>query len=346
MPPSTSTDIAILGANGHIGKGLIWSLAAAGCALRLYARRPEAVAAFLADSGLAAGPAAARITVGPLTALGESLTDGVPPPDAVINAVGLGDPAKVREQAARFLRDTEREDNRVLDFLDAAPQTLYVFLSSGAVYGKDFARPPGADAVLALPVNRPDPTLFYGLAKHHAECKHRGAADRAIVDIRVFGYMSRFIDLDNRLFLAELVRALVDGTPFITAPADMIRDYAGPDELSQLILRCLTVHRANLAAKAPPLNCALDLRTLAPAGKFEILETLAARFGLRFEVDRGYEAVNATGAKPSYYSAWNAAADAVGFIAGRSSLDVVAAECARLLESRAAIEQIAAHSGG
>lgn len=320
--------IAILGANGHIGKGLIWSLAAAGCALRLYARRPEAVDAFLQASRLRQS-AAAQITVAPLAALGDG-----GPPDVVVNAVGLGDPAKMREQATRFLRDTEREDNRVLDFLETAPRTLYVFLSSGAVYGKDFSRPADAGASLVLPVNQPDPALFYGLAKHHAECKHRGAADRAIVDIRVFGYMSRFIDLDNRLFLAELARALVNGTTLVTTPADMMRDYAGPDELSALILRCLATHRANLAAEAAPLNCALDLRTLAPAGKFEILEALAARFGLRFEVDRGLETVNATGAKPNYYSTWDAAAKAVGFVAGRTSLDVVAAECALLLKDR------------
>lgn len=328
-PPAT---IAILGANGHIGKGLIWTLAAAGHRLRLLARRPEAVAAFLETEGLMESAAVDRIAVGPL----DALADG-PAPEVIINAVGLGDPAKVRAQGARFLRDTEREDNRVLDRLEHAPDSLYVFLSSGAVYGKDFSRPAADDSVLNLPVNRPDPTLFYALAKHHAECKHRGQPDRAIVDIRVFGYMSRFIDLDNRLFLAELTRALVNGDVFTTTPADMIRDYAGPTEMAGLITRCLVTHRALLAAGAPPLNQAMDLRTLAPVGKFELLEALATRLGSRFEVSGDVETVNATGAKHNYHSTWDAAAQAVGFTATRTALEVVVDECAALLGARSGV---------
>ena len=304
------TAIALLGATGHIAKSLIavWPEP-----LLLYARRPEAVTAFIAAEGLPAD----RLRVFPLSAFGHE------PVEVVINAIGLGQPGKVAAGRLQFFRDTERFDNLVLDWQERHPHGLYLFFSSGAVYGAGFAQPGGAGSQLCLPVNPPDPQSFYGLAKYHAEAKHRASADHHIVDIRIFGFVSRFIDLEGELFLSELARALLGRHELVTGAHTMVRDYTGPTELAGLITACIAAWQR----ATEPLNCAVDLRSTAPVDKFELLDHLAATLGLRYRTDHGFAALQATGAKPLYYSTLPCSAG-IDWQSGRSALQAVRQEFA------------------
>lgn len=290
--------IAILGATGYIGRSYARALAAeASPALALFARDPRKLEN-------EAWPARVE-----LRDLRDFRADRF---SLVVNAIGAGDPARVAAMGQDVFQVTSTWDERVLATM--APETRYVFLSSGAVYGS--ASPGGitADSAVCLPVNGLEQVAPYTMAKLHAEARHRHLPQRSILDLRVFGYAELGLDLGSTFFLADLARAVIARTTFVTSPNDMIRDYAGARELGALVA-------AWESAGAP--NRALDLYTRAPVAKFDLLDAARERYG--FDVDAsGCVADSPTGTKPFYASTYRAAAD-LGYRPERDALQVVLA---------------------
>jgi len=309
------TRIGLLGATGHIAKGLIFTLSqSADITLVLYARRPQAVGAFCQSL---TAPQQKRIQIEDIRQFGR---DGL---DAVINAIGAGDPAHVKSLGPQIFHATEMWDNAVLDYISRHKDTRYLFLSSGAVYGTEAIEPATANSTFSVNPNAIDSSHSYTLAKLNAEAKHRAHSDANICDIRVFAYFSRFIDLGGTFFLAELARSLMNGEVFVTSPEDMIRDYADAEHLTALVRCCL---------EPPRLNAAVDLYTKAPVRKFELLERFAVDFGVKYRISSDRTNLNATGLKRSYYSSLKTAAK-FGYQPFHSAEDIVASEMAVLLSS-------------
>jgi nucleoside-diphosphate-sugar epimerase len=259
------TRIAILGATGHIGKALAHVYAQrVDVRLDLFARRPEAIAAQAASWS-----PKAEVRCRPLA--GFELSDV----DLVVNALGAGDPEKIKALGSNIVTLTLEWEAAIAQALAGSPRALYVFLSSGAVYGRLAREGAQRDGRVSFAVNEQRPDEAYGLAKFVAEAAHRARPDRRILDVRIFGFVSPFIDLDGRYFLSELFASLVKGTVFRTGAADMVRDYVDGTDLAGLIGCFLPRSDVNLA---------VDIFTRRPAAKFEILDRLAPH-GLRFEID-------------------------------------------------------------
>jgi hypothetical protein len=83
---------------------------------------------------------------------------------------------------------------------------------------------------------------------------------------------------------------------------------------------------------APPANCSLDCYSRDPIDKFSLLQSMAERFGLCYEVvaDKSVS-VNATGVKPNYFSLNRKAAE-FGYQPSLSSLECILVETAALLK--------------
>lgn len=284
---SAAPRLAILGATGHIGRSLLAELAASEPILA-FARAPGRVETFAAAAGLPPANVAAR----PIEAFAEVNAE------VVINCIGVGDPARVRELGAGIFRLTERFDDLVLDWIGHGGDRLYVNMSSGAVYGTDFDAPATEGGVHAVPVNRIGPERHYALAKLNAEAKHRALAERSIVDLRVFSYFSRFIGLDGSFFLAEAMNSLTARRELVTTPAEMTRDHVVPADLAALVHAVV----AYWSTSSAPVNAALDVHSRGPVGKFALLDTLEREFGLRYRVDAGLGTLAPTGRKSEYYS--------------------------------------------
>lgn len=305
------TRLAILGASSQIARDLILSAAAAGrYQLILYARDGAAVRDWLAGAGLAG-----RYPVCDYAAYGELEHE------AVINFVGVGDPARAAAMGGAIFDITLEYDQLVLRELQRHPQRRYLFLSSGAAYGSSFARPADDATEAMIGINALTPQEYYSVAKLHAECRHRALAQLAIVDLRVFNYFSRSQDLAARFFITDILRAIRAGTLLQTSPEPMVRDFLHPDDFYRLV---------DCVLRAPAQNAALDCYSRAPVDKATLLAAMAQHFGLRYEVLAGLAApLNATGAKPHYYSL-NRRAAQFGYRPAYSSLDCVLAEAAAL----------------
>ncbi|MBV2133621.1 NAD(P)-dependent oxidoreductase [Pseudomonas sp. MAP12] len=245
--------------------------------------------------------------------------------DAIINFVGVGDPARAIQMGKDIFTVTEQYDNLALSYLQRHPQCRYIYLSSGAAYGTNFEAPVTETSKAVFAVNALQPQDWYGTAKFQAECRHRALPAFAIVDVRVFSYFSHRQALDARFFLSDILRALQSGAVLEVAPDDMVRDYLVPADFLQLIDRIL---------QSSSCNDVVDCYTLAPIGKFDLLAALGEQFGLQYTVVGDQAKINATGPKANYYSRNRKAEHLFGYVPGDSSLSGLLSEIRQHLNAR------------
>jgi nucleoside-diphosphate-sugar epimerase len=275
--------IGILGATSQIAKDLIVSFSnEKDKQLHLFARRPDDVIKWLVGVGLSE-----RYMVDHYDDFGKQEFD------AIINFVGVGNPAQAAAMGSSIFDVTLQYDELALNYVRQHPECRFIFLSSGATYGSNFDAPVDARTKAVIPINNLQPQDWYGVAKLHAECRHRSLAHLPIVDIRVFNYFSHTQDMEARFLITDIVRAIRDNTVLQTSAEYMVRDFIGPDDFYQLVNAILT---------SPAVNDAIDCYSKAPVDKTKLLALMKAHFGLQYEVIKNASSINATGKKPNYYS--------------------------------------------
>lgn len=293
--------IAILGATSQIAKDLIVSFSAtADKHLHLFARRPDEVTKWLAFVNLSG-----RYPVDDFSEFSKHEFD------AVINFVGVGNPAQALAMGNAIYEITLRFDEMVLDYLQSRSNCRYLFLSSGAAYGSSFNEPADRNTPAIVSINNLAPHEWYGVAKLHAECRHRSYSEFAIIDIRVFNYFSHTQDISARFLISDILRAVRDNTVLMTSPDFIVRDYLHSSDFYKLV---------NALLSTPATNAAIDCYSRAPVNKPDLLIAMKEKFGLKFEVTEASISVNATGGKPHYYSLNKRAAE-FGYQPGLTSLE-------------------------
>jgi nucleoside-diphosphate-sugar epimerase len=242
--------------------------------------------------------------------------------DAVINFVGAGDPAQIAAMGSSILDITLHFDGMVLNYLESHPACRYLFLSSGAAYGSNFSEPARRDTPATIKINDLAPHEWYGVAKLHAECRHRAHPGLCIFDIRVFNYFSRSQDIDARFLITDMLRAIRDKTVLKTSPDYIVRDYLHPADFHALV---------NALLAAPANNAAVDCYSKAPIDKPSLLAAMRENFGLNYEVTDQPVGINATGSKSHYYSENRRAAE-FGYTPALTSLEGVLSEAGIILQ--------------
>ena len=143
-----SLKAAILGGTSHIARAITPYLLKAGVKLTLFARSPEK----LAD---------APCDVHKLSEI-VFLTGKF---DIIINCIGAGTPKELAGDYNRWFSVLEEFDNLALRYLrEENPSALYVFLSSGAVYGRKSDTPAEENSVWQLCPNIVAVPDYYGIA--------------------------------------------------------------------------------------------------------------------------------------------------------------------------------------
>lgn len=299
--------IAILGATSQIAKDLVLSFSTQSShELVLYARRPDVVTQWLASVGLIG-----RYAVADFMAF-----SGNEHFDAILNFVGVGNPARAAAMGASIFDVTLKYDELALDYLRQHPRCRYIFLSSGAAYGSSFDEPVDKNTKAVVAINNLQPQDWYGVAKLHAECRHRSLAHLPIIDIRVFNYFSHTQDISARFLITDILRAIRDKAVLKTSPDYIVRDFIHPSDFFKLVIAVLS---------SPAVNKAVDCYSKAPIDKPTLLSTMQENFGLQYEVAEATVGVNATGSKPCYYSLNTLAAD-FGYQPSLASVDGILIE--------------------
>jgi nucleoside-diphosphate-sugar epimerase len=309
----TEKNIAILGATSHIARGLVYGFSKIPrYKLYLFARSPDQVRVFL--SGIQAKK---DIFTGNFDEFGSNHYD------VVINCVGLGDPEKLKKNISSIFRLTETFDNLVIDYLEKHPETLYINFSSGAAYGTDFSIPVDESTNSSWNINNITDADYYGIAKFTSEAKHRSLRHLNIVDLRIFSYFSRFINLESKFLMCEIISCIKKGNEFITRPDNIIRDYIHSEDLLSLIENCIAIHT---------LNDVFDAYSLSPVKKFEILNYFKNKYGLNCRINTDVNVVSITGSKDNYYSD-NKKALRIGYKPRFTSMDGLIEETRAILSN-------------
>ncbi|MHB1347585.1 MAG: NAD-dependent epimerase/dehydratase family protein [Candidatus Humimicrobiaceae bacterium] len=303
--------IAILGATGHIGKNLIFNFKKSDkYDLYLFARSTEKLDNFLKSIDYFN-----NIKIINLNNFNNEKYD------VIINCIGIGDPKKLKDSGPEIFRLTEYYDNFILDYLKDNNSCIYINFSSGAAYGVDFSIPAENKKCCEININNICNKDNYGITKLYSEAKHRSCENFNIVDLRVFAFFSRFIDLNSKYFITELISCIKTKKEFLTNSNNIVRDYVHPNDLFNLI---------NISINIKKINDVFDVYSLKPITKFEILNYFAENYGLKYKIEEGIFGENITGIKDNYYSI-NKKAEKVGYIPEFSSLDCIINEAREIL---------------
>jgi nucleoside-diphosphate-sugar epimerase len=305
--------IAILGATSQIAKDLIVAFSKQdNHELELFARRPAIVTHWLKSVGLSRCYAV-------LDFGGFSKDEHF---DAILNFVGVGDPARASVMGSSIFDVTLKYDEMALEYLKQHPRCRYLFLSSGAAYGSDFESPVDENSKALVAINNLRPQDWYAAAKLHAECRHRSLSSLPIIDIRVFNYFSHTQDISARFLITDIVRAIRDKTLLKTSKDDIVRDFVHPSDFHHLVIGLLN---------SPKENAVVDCYSKSPISKSILLKTMKEQFELNYEINNN-TSINATGIKPHYYSLNKRAAD-FGYTPSFSSIEGILIESKKILSN-------------
>ena len=236
--------------------------------------------------------------------------------DAILNFVGVGDPAQAAVMGASIFDVTLKYDQMALSYLEHHPLCRYLFLSSGAAYGSSFEAPVDKNSKASVAINNLQPQDWYAASKLHAECRHRSLAQLPIIDIRVFNYFSHTQDMSARFLITDIVRAIRDKTVLKTSSDYIVRDFIHPSDFYKLVVALLA---------SPATNAVVDCYSKAPIDKPALLAAMQDSFGLRYEIITTSAGINATGNKPHYYSLNTKAGD-FGYQTSFTSLEGIMRE--------------------
>ena len=215
----------------------------------------------------------------------------------------------------------ERYDYKMIDYARSNPHCVCISISSGAAYIDSFIEPSNKDSELHIRPNCITTDQWYGLVKLMCEQRHRALSPLPIIDLRLFSFISRYLNLSQPLFIADLINAIIRRKPFITSAIDFERDYIHPSDLFDLILLC-SKNRVN--------NC-YDTFSCKPVRKSEIISHFEKAYSLEVIIGETWE--SATGYKGKYYSKYHNAID-IGYKPKYSALDAI------VMESGAALNRI------
>jgi nucleoside-diphosphate-sugar epimerase len=304
--------IAIFGGTSQIAKDFVLSSSNFGNdELILFSRVAKTVEHWLGESDLASRHSAKEYAE----------FETASPYDAIMNFVGVGDPAEALKMGSAIFEVTAQYDQLAVNYLRKHAHCRYIFMSSGAAYLSDFQAPANAATSSVLRLNQMNHRDWYGISKMYTEARHRADPKLAIVDIRIFNYFSHTQDMSAAYFMTQVAQSISNKTILLTSADPMVRDYLHPLDFYQLTSKIL---------RSPAINCAVDAFSQEPIDKTTLLRAMELSFGLQYQVSNNASHPNATGLKPFYYSE-DHSASCFGYEPQYSSLEGLKKELSLLL---------------
>lgn len=235
--------------------------------------------------------------------------------DAILNFVGLGAPSRIARESLGLATLDHSVGEACMSLLRLNPRATYLYLSSGASYGSDFAEPAMDTSELPDQSHFELPKDTYGWVKRSAEVRHRSMPHYKIINLRIFGYASRNMDLEAGFLLSDLGRSLINRKPVRITRDKTIRDFINPEYFYQVVEFCL-------ANEIP--NTSIDLVSSNPLSKSELIEALVREYGIQVEWTETSSPSHSR-PKQNYFSLSNRLRD-YGFHPQESALEMVLEE--------------------
>lgn len=239
--------------------------------------------------------------------------------DVVINCTGIKSLSSLKENPSEVFRVTEEIDSLIISYLEKHPKTIYINLSSGAVYGDNYSKAISSETKSILNINSIDPSEYYAIAKINAEAKHRARTNLNIVDLRVFAFFSRFAEVSPKFMMSEVVDCIRNKKIFKTNDENIVRDYITTKDLFSLV---------KLVIKKKKINDFFDVYSKKPVSKLELLSFLEKKYGLKYLVAKSSAKVTQL-SKKVYYSK-NRKSESIGYFPEYTSTGGIEVELNKL----------------
>jgi hypothetical protein len=191
--------------------------------------------------------------------------------DIIINCVGTGTPKNTAEAGNGIIETTFLVDQAVLSYMNTAKgkDTMYVYLSSGVADERFFDMSP------------------YAVSKVATEMVHRAHVDKWIIDLRIYSYLSEYIDLESGFLITEMIKCVLSHETFICEERNLERNYMGSYALASWIIHYYEKGKENKA------KVSVSYESISMTELLKI-------FSYRYNLDIGYSDNNKYSNKTQY----------------------------------------------
>jgi nucleoside-diphosphate-sugar epimerase len=240
--------------------------------------------------------------------------------DVIINCIGITNPSDIKKYGNKILPLSKKYDDLIIEYLQKNIFCKYFNFSSGIVYG-NFSQPLNEE-LLSNSISNDLLHNEYYLTKIYLEKKHRLLTSLNIIDIRIFGFFSKFINLNADFFISKIIKSINNDEEFFTNKQNFFRDFINPQDLFQLIYACM---------KNPKSNFAIDAYSRSPISKYDILQEFVNHYNLKYSFKDNLKINESTEFKKYYYSLSRKIKN-IGYSPIYSSLETLLDESAPLIK--------------
>jgi hypothetical protein len=205
--------------------------------------------------------------------------------DMILNCVGIGTYSNIKNYLDYF-NVIEYYDNLILEQLKRNPYAVYINFSSGVL---DSFKPEISQAncfAIAKLNSEAKHRAFVYSGKHDLPVNYKLEITANIIDIRLYSYFSRYINVNDDYFMCQIIKHIKENKILETSADNMIRDYIHTEDLYNAI-------------KNQTGNKSVTIGSKKPTSKYDILNYFRYN-GLRFKF-KDVKNPSATGDKIKYY---------------------------------------------
>lgn len=180
--------------------------------------------------------------------------------ELIVNFASPGYPEDISSTKNNIIKFTKDINRRVIEYLLLNKKTKYIFISSGIVNKN---------------ITKKDKQYFYYKSKLDIEKNNLSQKELRIYNLRIYSYISKFIDLNKNFFLSLIINSIKKNKKIKINNNDFTRDFIGPKELISFI---------NYVLKNDLKKCSIDISSNKFVTKKDLLKFFKKNYHLEYDL--------------------------------------------------------------
>jgi len=178
----------------------------------------------------------------------------------IVNFASPGYPEDISSSKNNIIKFTKDINRRVIKYLLLNKKTKYIFISSGIVNKN---------------ITKKDKQYFYYKSKLDIEENNLSQKGLRIYNLRIYSYISKFIDLNKNFFLSLIINSIKKNKKIKIYNNDFTRDFIGPKELISFIKYIL---------ENDLKKCSIDISSNKSVTKKDLLKFFKKNYHLKYDL--------------------------------------------------------------
>ncbi len=178
----------------------------------------------------------------------------------IVNFASPGYPEDISSSKNNIIKFTKDINRRVIKYLLLNRKTKYIFISSGIVNKN---------------ITKKDKQYFYYKSKLDIEQNNLSQKGLRIYNLRIYSYISKFIDLNKNFFLSLIINSIKKNKKIKIYNNDFTRDFIGPKELISFIKYVL---------ENDIKKCSIDISSNKSVTKKDLLKFFKKNYYLKYDL--------------------------------------------------------------